>query len=74
MGYLNGQDKAQKGVKGEKGEKGQGFASTADMHIHLNNERITNLSAPVENHDATTKKFVTDLLKQKRELITSTMS
>ena len=65
MGYLNGQDKAQKGVKGEKGEKGQGFASNADMHIHLNNKRITNLSAPVQNHDATTKKFVTDLLKTK---------
>ena len=62
MGYLNGQDKAQ---KGEKGEKGQGFALTADMHIHLKNKRITNLSAPVENHDATTKKFVTDLLKTK---------
>ena len=40
MGYLNGQHKAQ---KGEKGEKGQGFALTADMHIHLNNKRITNL-------------------------------
>ena len=65
MGYLNGQDKAQKGVKGEKGEKGQGFASTADLHIHLNNKRITNLSAPVDSHDATTKKFVTDLLKTK---------
>ena len=62
MGYLNGQDKAQKGVKVEKG---QGFASTADMHIHLNNKCITNLSAPVENHDATPKKFVTDLLKTK---------
>ena len=62
MGYLNGEDKEK---KGEKGEKGQGFALTADMHIHLNNKRITNLSAPVENHDATTKKFVTDLLKTK---------
>ena len=66
MGYLNGQDKAQ---KGEKGEKGQGFALTADMHIHLNNKRITNLSAPVHSHDATTKKFVTDLLKTKSDEI-----
>ena len=40
MGYLNGEDKEK---KGEKGEKGQGFALTADMHIHLNNKRITNL-------------------------------
>ena len=62
MGYLNGEDKEK---KGEKGEKGQGFALTADMHIHLNNKRITNLSAPVDSHDATTKKFVTDLLKTK---------
>ena len=26
---------------------------------------MTNVSAPVDNHDATTKKFVTDLLKTK---------
>ena len=66
MGYLNGQDKVQ---KGEKGEKGQGFALTPDMHIHLNNRRITNLSAPVHRHDAITKKFVTDLLKTKSDKI-----
>ena len=62
MGYLNGQDKTQ---KGEKGEKGQGFALTPDRHIHLNNKRLTNLSAPVDSHDAITKKFVFDLLKKK---------
>ena len=66
MGYLNGQHKAQ---KGEKGEKGQGFALTADMHIHLNNKRITNLWAPLDSHDATTKKFVEDLLKTKSDKI-----
>ena len=54
MGYLNGQDKAQ---KGEKGEKGQGFALTPDRHIHFNNKRLTNLSAPIDSHDATTKKL-----------------
>ena len=62
MGYLNGQDKAQ---KGEKGEKGQGFTLTPDRHIHSNNKRLTNLSAPIDSHDATTKKFVMDLLKTK---------
>ena len=62
MGYLNGQDNAQ---KGEKGEKGQGFALTADRYIHLNNKRLTNLSAPIDSHGATTKKFVTDLLIMK---------
>ena len=51
MGYLNGQDKAQ---KGEKGEKGQGFTLTPDRHIHSNNKRLTNLSAPIDSHDATT--------------------
>ena len=66
MGYLNGQDKAQ---NGEKGEKGQRFALTPDKHIHLNNKRLTNLSAPVHSHDATTKKMVTDLLKTKSDKI-----
>ena len=66
MGYLNGQDKAQ---KREKAEKGQGFALTPDRHIHLNNKRLTNLSAPVHRHDAITKKFVTDLLKTKSDKI-----
>ena len=66
MGYLNGQDKAQ---NREKGEKGQGFALTPNKHIHLNNKRLTNLSAPIDSHDATTKKFVTDLLKTKSDKI-----
>ena len=38
---------------------------TADEHYHLKGKRLTNVSAPVDNHDATTKKFVTDLLKNK---------
>ena len=38
---------------------------TADEHYHLKGKRLTNVSAPVNNHDATTKKFVTDLLKNK---------
>ena len=66
MGYLNGQDKAQ---KEEKGEKGEGFALTPDRHIHLNNKRIANLSAPIDSQDATTKKFVMDLLKTKSDKI-----
>ena len=37
---------------------------TPDSHIHL-----TNLSALVDSHDATTKKFVTDLLKTKSDKI-----
>ena len=68
MGYLNGDSKSKalkKGEKGEKGEKGVGFHLTADEHYHLKGKRLTNVSAPVDNHDATTKKFVTDLLKNK---------
>ena len=42
-----------------------GFALTADEHYHLKGKRLTNVSAPVDNHDATTKKFVTDSLKNK---------
>ena len=42
-----------------------GFALTADEHYHLKGKRLTNVSAPVDNHDATTKKFVTDPLKNK---------
>ena len=38
---------------------------TADEHYHLKGKRLTNVSVPVDNHDATTKKFVTDLLKTK---------
>ena len=51
--------------KGEKGNKGEGFSLTADKHFHLQNKRLTNLSAPINDHDATTKKFVADLLKEK---------
>ena len=54
-----------KAPNGEKGEKGQGLYFTADEHYHLNNKRLTNFSAPIHNSDATTKKFVTDLLKTK---------
>ena len=30
---------------------------TADEHYHLKGKRLTNVSAPVDNHDATTKKI-----------------
>ena len=42
-----------------------GFHLTADNHFHIRNKQLTNVSAPVEGTDATTKKFVTDLLKTK---------
>ena len=66
MGYLyNNSNSIETSQKGERGERGVGFALTADEHYHLKGKRLTNVSAPVHNHDATTKKFVTDLLKTK---------
>ena len=54
-------------IQGLKLHKKEREASVfrADEHYHLNNKRLTNVSALVDNHDATTKKFVTDLLKTK---------
>ena len=58
MGYLNGDSRSSKTSKErEKGDAGVGFALTPDRHFHLNNKRLTNLSAPIDSHDATTKKI-----------------
>ena len=73
MGFLNDHWKretsqgAQRSslMRHHKGERGVGFSLTADEHYHLKGKRLTNVSAPVDNHDATTKKFVTNLLKNK---------
>ena len=69
MGYTNGSSEIAKAQgtrqKGYKGPPGIGFSLTADEHYHIKNKRLTNVSAPIDNSDATTKKFVTDLLKTK---------
>ena len=69
MGFSNGTSKTdkrvQKGGHGSQGERGIGFHLTADNHFHIRNKRLTNVGDPVESADATTKKFVTDLLKTK---------
>ena len=66
MGYSNGQhDKPSRTGKVEKVQKGIGFKTTPDNHFDLQNKRLTNISAPMDNHDAVTKKFVSDLLKTK---------
>ena len=72
MGFLTGESSlsssSKKGEKKDKkGKKGVGFALTADEHYHLKGKRLTDVSAPVDNHDAATKKIVTDLLKTKAE-------
>ena len=67
MGFSNGNlaSKAVKVQKGDRGQPGQGFSLTVDSHFHIKNKRLTNVSPPVDDHDATTKKFVADLLKTK---------
>jgi len=69
MGFSNGTSKKDKTVeKGghvPQGERGIGFHLTADNHFHIRNKRLANVSAPIDERDATTKKFVTDLLKTK---------
>ena len=63
MGHSNGQH--EKPSRREKVKIGIDFKSTPDNHFDLQNKRLTNLSAPMDDHDATTKKFVADLLKTK---------
>ena len=69
MGYTSGSSKIDKAQdtrqKGYKGPPGIGFSLTADEHYNIRDKRLTHVSAPVEFSDATTKKFVTDLLKTK---------
>ena len=71
MGYSNGsssnstQSTQSTRQKGYKGPPGIGFSLTADEHYNIKDKRLTHVSAPVEYSDATTKKFVIDLLKTK---------
>ena len=69
MGFSNGTSKTdkrvEKGGHGPQGDRGIGFHLTVDSHFHIKNKRLTNVSSPVDDHDATTKKFVADLLKTK---------
>ena len=63
MGHSNGQH--DKPSRREKVKKVLGLKLTPDNHFHLQNKRLTNISAPMDDHDATTKRFVADLLKTK---------
>ena len=66
MGHSNGQhDKPSTTGKVENVKKVLGLKLTPDNHFHLQNKRLTNISAPMNDHDAVTKKFVADLLKTK---------
>jgi len=68
MGFSNGTSKVDKHKtveKGERGNQGIGFYLTADNHFNIRNKRLTNVGVPLEESDAVTKRFVTDLLKTK---------
>ena len=68
MGYTNGSNATAKTAAPDTRQKRPPairFSLASDEHCHIRNKRLTNVSAPVDNSDATTKKFVTDLLKTK---------
>jgi len=69
MGFSNGTSKVDKRKtvreKGERGNQGIGFHLTADGHFNIKNKRLTNVGFPLEQTDAVTKRFVTNLLKTK---------
>ena len=61
MGHSNGL--LEKPSRREKVKIGIGLKSTPDNHFDLQNKRLTNISAPMDDHDAVTKRFVADLLR-----------
>lgn len=66
MSFLNGQsNSSETSQRGEKGDRGISFSLTADEHYHIKNERLTKVSAPIDNNDVTTKKIVTVFLETK---------
>ena len=64
MGYSNGQLETSSGTgRGERGEPGLpgiGFNLTDDGNFDLDSKRLTDLADPVDDQDATTKKYVDD--------------
>ena len=64
MGYSNGQLETSSGTgQGERGEPGLpgiGFNLTDDGNFDLDSKRLTDVADPVDDQDATTKKYVDD--------------
>ena len=64
MGYSNGQLETSSGTgKGERGEPGLpgiGFNLTDDGNFHLDTKRLTDVTDPVNDQDAVTKKYLND--------------
>ena len=64
MGYSNGQLETSSGTgRGERGEPGLpgiGFNLTDDGNFDLDSKRLTDVADPVDDQDASTKKYVND--------------
>ena len=62
MGYSNGilesEVKGGSGERGEQGLPGIGFKLTDDGNFDIDGKRLTDVSQPVDNRDATTKAYV----------------
>ena len=60
MGIFNEQSFDHPFAKGIPGAPGVGFSLTADGNYDMNKKKLTNVGAPSNNTDATTKKYVDD--------------
>ena len=73
MGYSNGQLESEvNGGRGEKGDPslpGIGFKLTDDGNFDIDEKRLTDLGDPIDDGDATTKKYVDENKSNKNEVI-----
>ena len=54
-----------RGTQGPIGPPGPGFKLTRDGNYNIDGKRLTNVGAPTDDNDATTKKYVQDGLNSK---------
>ena len=52
-------------IKGPVGPPGNGFKLTRDGNYNIDGKRLTNVGAPIDDEDATTKEYVDDELNSK---------
>ena len=59
------QSQVMTGPRGQPGPPGIGFKLTSNGNFNINNKRLTNMGAPTDESDATTKEYVDDELNSK---------